>query len=68
MNTTKLPKCKLTGTDGNVFAIMSKVSKTLKQAGYKVKADEFVNKAMCQNSYEDVLVLCSDYVDVYSRR
>ena len=33
MNETKLPECKLVGTDGNVFAIIGKVKKTLDRAG-----------------------------------
>lgn len=58
------PECKLTGTDGNVFAIIAKVSKTLKRAGHRDKAEEFCSAAMSSKSYDDVLALCFKYVDV----
>lgn len=59
------PKCELVGTDGNVFSIIGQVSRALKKAGYKDKADEFCEKAMKQNSYDDVLMLLHQYVEVY---
>lgn len=58
------PECKLVGTDGNVFAIIGNVSKTLKRAGLRDKAEEFSKKAMSQKSYEDVLALVHNYVSV----
>lgn len=58
------PICRLTGTDGNVFAIIGKVSGTLKKAGLRSKADEFRTKAMSSDSYDAVLQLCFDYVEV----
>lgn len=59
-----LPKCKLVGTDGNVFAIIGAVSNALKKAGLPEKAAEFRTKAMQSASYDAVLLLCFDYVDV----
>lgn len=61
---TKLPKCKLVGTDGNVFAIMGKVSACLKKAGQADKAKEFIAKAEKSGSYDAVFCLCFKYVDV----
>jgi len=58
------PQCQLTGVDGNVFVIIGTVSKTLKRAGLNDKAKEFSDKAMQQESYDDVLRLCFEYVDV----
>ena len=58
------PVCKLVGKDGNVFAIISKVSKTLKQAGMKDNASEFTSRAMSCRNYDEVLQLCFEYVDV----
>jgi hypothetical protein len=58
------PTCKLTGTDGNVFAIIGKVSRTLKDSGLKSEASEFTSKAMQCGSYDDVLALCFNYVEV----
>lgn len=58
------PKCKLTETNGNVYAIIGKVSATLKETGKPDIADEFKTKAMQASSYDKVLQLCFKYVDV----
>ena len=58
------PNCKLIGTDGNVFSIIGKVSATLKKAGMKDEARDFVNKAFNASSYNAVLVLATQYVRV----
>lgn len=58
------PACKLTGIDGNVFVIIGKVCRTLKQAGLREQAAEFQAKAMASPTYEAVLSLCFDYVEV----
>jgi hypothetical protein len=60
----KKPRCKLVGTDGNVFAIIGTVSNSLKKAGQSEKAAEFRKRAMSSGSYDDVLQLCFEYVDV----
>jgi hypothetical protein len=59
----KKPKCKLVGTDGNVFAIIANVSQALKKAGQPERAREFMESAMQQGSYDDVFALLFDYVD-----
>jgi len=58
------PKCKLTGIDGNVFVIIGTVSKTLRNVGLRDKAVEFSDRAVQQESYDAVLRLCFEYVDV----
>lgn len=58
------PICILTGQDGNVFNVIGLVSRTLKRAGQADKAREFVDRAMKSKSYDDVLALCWDYVEV----
>lgn len=58
------PLCKLTGEDGNVFAIISKVSRTLNNAGEPALSKEFTKKAFECPSYNHVLKLCSEYVEV----
>lgn len=63
-NSKKKPVCKLTGTNGNVFAIIGNVSKTLKNANQSDKASEFSKKAFAAGSYDEVLKLCFEYVDV----
>jgi len=58
------PACKLVGTDGNVFSIIGRVKRALKKAGQEDRAREFVEKAFCAGSYDEVLRLCMDYVEV----
>ncbi len=58
------PICILTGQDGNVFNVIGLVSRALKRAGQADKAREFVDRAMKSKSYDDVLALCWDYVEV----
>ena len=64
MTTATKPKCKLTGTDGNVFAIIGRVSRALQRACLNSAADEFESKANRARSYDEVLQLCFEYVDV----
>lgn len=59
------PRCELIGGDGNVFAIIGKVSQTLKKAGMVDKAKEFQQKAFSSKSYGEVLNLCGEYVEIY---
>ena len=59
-----LPKCKLTGVDGNVYSIIGAVSKALTRAKLPEKAAEFRKAALSSKSYDDVLQLCFKYVDV----
>lgn len=52
------------GVDGNVFAIIATVSRALKQAGEPKAAEEFTHAAMNCESYDAVLVLCMETVEV----
>lgn len=53
----------LTGEDGNVFAIIGRVTREMKKHGLREEADAFAREAMSQSSYDDVLALCMDTVD-----
>jgi len=64
MATTKLPKCKLVGTDGNVFVLVGRVSMTLKKAGFPEKAKEMSERAKKAGSYDEVLAMFGEYVEV----
>lgn len=59
-----LPKCKLIGTDCNVFSIIGKVSAALKKAGKSTESKEFTEKAFKADNYNAVLVLATKYVSV----
>ncbi len=54
----------LTGEDGNAFAIIGRVKRALIQAGEQEGAKEFTEAAFKQESYEDLLRLAMDTVDV----
>ena len=66
MSTDKVdkPVCKLVGSDGNVFAVIGAVCKALRRAGQPDKAEEFSKRAMKSGSYDAVLQLCFEYVEV----
>ena len=58
------PTCKLLGSDGNAFAVIGTVSKCLDDAGQPAAAKEFVDKAFECGSYDKLLALCFEYVEV----
>ena len=64
MVTENKPKCILIGEDGNVFFIIGRVVKTLRRAGLNEQADEFNKKYPDCESYDEVLQLAMDYVDI----
>lgn len=58
------PKVKLSGTDGNVFALLAKCSKALTKAGQKEQAEELRKKVFDAKSYDESLQLMMSYCDV----
>ncbi len=66
MSAAKYPEvtAKLIGEDGNVFVIIGAVSKALKKAGLKDAAEQWTTDAMACESYDDVLRLAMETVDV----
>ena len=50
--------------DGNVFAIIGRISGALKRSSHGDGAEEFVEAAMACGSYDDVLRLAMRTVDV----
>lgn len=58
------PTVKLTGTDGNAFAVMARVSNALKENGYtKMEIDRFREEAM-SGDYNDLLATCAKWADI----
>ena len=58
------PTCKLVGADGNVYSIIGRVRRSLQGAGQEERAREFVERAFRASSYDGVLQLCLEYVEV----
>lgn len=54
----------LTGKDGNVFNIIGIVQKALKKASRDDLAKEFVEKAFKAQSYNEVLQIIKEYVEI----
>jgi len=54
----------LTGTDGNVFAVIGAVSEALRRAGFEDEAQTFTEAATSCSSYDEVLRLVMRTVDV----
>ena len=58
------PRCKLSGTDGNVFALAARVSQALRRAGLNDQAEFFWGKLKVCDSYDAALTLMQEYVEV----
>lgn len=58
------PRCRLSGTDGNAIAVIGRVRRALIAAGERDRARDFVQRAWAVGSYDAVLALCFEYVEV----
>ena len=54
----------VTGTDGNVFALIGLVSRALKDAGQRDEAAEMAHWVMGAGSYDEALTIMREYVDL----
>ena len=58
------PSVKLTGYDGNAFAILGRVSTALRSSGASAEVQkQFMDKATA-GDYDNLLRTCTEYVDV----
>ena len=57
------PKMQLIGQDGNIFAIMGRASRLLKNSGQGEKAKEMRDRVMSCDSYQKALNIISEYVE-----
>lgn len=55
---------KLIGEDGNAFFIIGRVASKLRSAGYVDEAERFTSQAFAADSYDRVLQLVMQYVNV----
>ena len=63
LNRPKKPKMQLIEQDGNIFAIMGRASRLLKNAGQCDKAKEMCNRVTASKSYAEALGIISEYVE-----
>jgi len=55
---------RIISANGNVFNLISIVSRDLRKAGYSDLEKEFKDKCFRANSYDEVLALIQEYVDM----
>ena len=63
LNRPKKPKMQLIGQDGNIFAIMGRASRLLKNSGQSDKAKEMCDRVTASQSYSEALNIVSEYVE-----
>ena len=63
LNRPKKPKMQLIGQDGNIFAIMGRASRLLKNAGQSDKVKEMCDRVTASQSYSEALNIVSEYVE-----
>lgn len=57
------PKMELVGHDGNIFSILSRASRLLKENDQKQEAKEMWNRVLDSHSYDEALNIISEYVE-----
>ncbi|MCI6228786.1 MAG: hypothetical protein MR636_08705 [Clostridiales bacterium] len=58
------PDCPLIGTDGNIFHLIGRASKTLRKNGMQEQAEEMRNRIFQCQSYDSALSIIGDYVNI----
>lgn len=61
--TVAKPQMDARNLDGNIFAVVGRVSQTLKRARMRKEADELTTKVWECKSYDEAISLCATYVD-----
>ena len=64
-NSNEKPGCKLIGEDGNIYNLCAIASSTLKSNNMYADADEMWKRVQKSGSYEEALMIISDYVNIY---
>ena len=65
MTTNNKPVCKLIGTDGNIFCLLGKATRCLKESGFRTEAQEMARKVVSTaTNYNEALTMIMEYVDV----
>ena len=58
------PVCRLVDEDGNALNVIGRVRRALRNDGQPERATEFVRRAWAAGSYEALLCLVMEYVEV----
>ena len=62
----KRPKCTLIGHNGNIFNLMGIASRTLRKNNMEEEAKEMVIRIEETKSYDEALMIISEYVEITS--
>ncbi len=54
----------LSGTDGNIYMILGRVSSALRRAGYASEIDDLTREIFSAESYDKALSICTKWVKV----
>ena len=60
----KKPNCKLIGEDGNIFNLMARASKTLRENGLSEEATKMCERITASGGYDEALCIIGEYVNI----
>lgn len=64
-NTNKnKPDCKLIGEDGNIFNLMARAARTLRENDLSEEAKEMRERITSSGSYDEALGIIGEYVNI----
>ena len=63
-NKRNKPDCKLIGEDGNVFNLMARAIKTLRENDLSEEAKEMRERITSSGSYDEALCIIGEYVNI----
>lgn len=63
-NKRNKPDCKLIGEDGNIFNLMARASRTLRENDLSEEAKEMRERITSSGSYDEALCIIGEYVNI----
>ena len=63
-NKRNKPDCKLIGEDGNIFNLMARAIKTLRENNLSGEAKEMRERITSSGSYDEALCIIGEYVNI----
>jgi len=63
-NKRNKPDCKLIGEDGNIFNLMARAIKTLRENNLSEEAKEMRERITSSGSYDEALCIIGEYVNI----
>ena len=58
------PDCKLIGEDGNIFNLMARAARTLRENALSEEAKEMRERITSSGSYDEALCIIGEYVNI----